>query len=197
MKKAILYVSWMFLLLSCDKQQTKPTNIDNLTNLKDKFLEQINTCCIDEGPFSFNYTISYFAGKDPLRSTLDLEDIHTFVVDHQDLIIIFQPYVVGGGADSPFIVRIPFTQLVGIWQADNLLEKHLPITKNFISSWDPNNWVSDIQTIYNPAIQLQTKSVVFFYLNNSMLCYPRCIILYLRGILWPIKPTNIKMTIYK
>lgn len=216
MKKVILHVLLLFILISCNQQEAKPANIDNLTDLKNKFIEQIDTCCIDEGPFSFNYRfrtvlfskqmislfgelnvhdrlphgwnryegktfytinnkrkeitlndlfktdaqkeylrkicedviktepISYFAGKDPLRITLELKDIHTFVVDHQNLIIIFQPYVVGGVADGPFIVKISFHKLIGKWEAGNLLENQLPIDKNFLSSWDNDNWISDV-----------------------------------------------------
>jgi len=215
MKKTILYGLFLLFLSSC-AQKDEPVNIDNLTDLKKEFIEQINTCCIDEGPFSFNYTfrtvlfskqivslfgelivhdrlphgwsryegktyymvndqrkemnlsdlfktddqkeylrqicedeikkeqLSYFSGKDPLRTTLDLEDIHTFVVDHQNLIIIFLPYVVGGGADGPFSVKIPYSRLIGKWQAGNPLEERLPILQNFLSSWDQDNWVRDI-----------------------------------------------------
>ena len=51
--------------------------------------------------------ISYFSGNDPLRTKLEQEDIRTFVVDDKSLIVIFQPYVVGGWADGPFLVKIP------------------------------------------------------------------------------------------
>lgn len=88
---------------------------------------------------------NYFQGDDPLREHLDLEMINTFVVDHESLILIFQPYAVGGFADGPFTVKIPFTELSEKWQTDNPLEKQLPITKNFLSSWDKDNWISDVQ----------------------------------------------------
>lgn len=87
---------------------------------------------------------NYFQGPDPLRDHLDQELIKQFVVDHESLIIIFQPYGVGGFADGPFTVKIPFTELIGKWQTGNLLEKHLPTTKNFLSSWDEKNWIYDI-----------------------------------------------------
>ncbi|MBA3722846.1 MAG: DUF3298 domain-containing protein [Parachlamydiaceae bacterium] len=223
MKKVMLHVLWLLILSSCNKQEPKTINIDNLTDLKIKFIEQIDSCCIDEGPFSFNYTfrtvlfskhitslfgelnvhdrlphgwnryegktfykinderkginlndlfttdpqkeylrkicedeikkepISYFGGKDPSYITLNIKDIHTFVIDHQNLIIIFQPYIVGGAADGPFVVKIPFTQLIGKWQEGNPIEKLLPIDKNFLSSWDKDNWISDIQEGYSIA----------------------------------------------
>lgn len=88
---------------------------------------------------------NYFQGADPLRDRLDQEIIKVFVVDHESLIIIFQPYAVGGFADGPFTVKIPFTELVGKWQTGNPLEQYLPITKNFLSSWDKDNWISDVQ----------------------------------------------------
>lgn len=88
---------------------------------------------------------SYFQGPEPLRDHLELELIKLFAVDHESLIIIFQPYGVGGFADGPFFVKIPFTELFGKWQTGNPLEKHLPITKNFLSSWIENEWISDAQ----------------------------------------------------
>ena len=96
---------------------------------------------------------SYFQGTDPLRDHLDQELIKVFVVDHESLILVFQPYAVGGFADGPFTVKIPFTELIGKWQAGNPLEKQLPITKNFLSSWDKDNWISDVQEDHSIAYQ--------------------------------------------
>ena len=87
---------------------------------------------------------NYFQAPDPLREHLDQEVIKVFVVDHESLILVFQPYAIGGFADGPFTVKIPFTELIGKWQAGNPLEKQLPINKNFLSSWDKGNWISDI-----------------------------------------------------
>jgi hypothetical protein len=223
MRKITLYILGMLFLSSCDPQETKSVDIDNLTNLKNEFIDQIDSCCIDEGPFCFNYSFrtilfskqlislfgelnvhdrlphgwnryegktfyiinkerkeitlndlfesdaqkeylrkiceddikkdsaSYFSGIEPLSTALDLKDIHTFVIDHKNLIIIFQPYIVGGGADGPFIVTIPFSQLLGKWQGGNPLEKQLPITKNFLSSWDNDNWISDVRADHSIA----------------------------------------------
>jgi hypothetical protein len=50
-----------------------------------------------------------------------------------------------------FLRKIPFSELIGKWQAGNPLEKHLPITKNFLSSWDGDNWISDIQEDHSIA----------------------------------------------
>lgn len=97
---------------------------------------------------------SYFQGHEPLLDHLDWELIKLFAVDHESLIIIFQPYVVGGCADGPFFVKIPFTELVGKWQVGNPIEKHLPITKNFLSSWEEGNWISDVQDDHSIAQQL-------------------------------------------
>ena len=225
MKILIINVLRLFLLSGCHQEENKPVNVDDLTGLKNQFIEQIQTCCIDEGPFSFNYTcktvlfskqivslfgefnvhdrlphgwsyyegktfytvnnnrkeislndlfktddqkeylrqtcegmikkdiISYFAGKEPLYKTLELKNIHTFVIDDKNLIIIFQPYIVSGGADGPFIVKIPFTELIGKWETGNPLEKCLPITKNFISSWNEENWITDVQEDHSIAYQ--------------------------------------------
>lgn len=98
-----------------------------------------------------NGDFNYFQGADPLREHLDQELIKVFVVDHESLILIFQPYAVGGFADGPFIVKIPFTELIGKWQANNPLEKYLPITSNFLSSWDSENWISDVQEDHSIA----------------------------------------------
>jgi Protein of unknown function (DUF3298) len=94
---------------------------------------------------------SYFQEADLIRDHLDQEMINVFVVDHESLILIFQPYAVGGFADGPFTVKIPFTELIGKWQAGNPLEKQLPITKNFLSSWDKDNWISDVQEDHSIA----------------------------------------------
>lgn len=94
-----------------------------------------------ENFFKSNSDVSYFQGPHPTLDHLDLEMIKVFVVDHDSLILIFQPYAVGGFADGPFTVKIPFTELIGKWQAGNPLDKQLPINK-YLSSWDKDNWVS-------------------------------------------------------
>jgi hypothetical protein len=82
---------------------------------------------------------SYFGGKEPFHSSLGIDDIHTFVVDEKNLIIIFQPYRVGGGADGPFVIKIPFTSLKGHWNESHplhsLMKKAIE-SYNFTSSWD-------------------------------------------------------------
>jgi len=100
-----------------------------------------------------NGDCNYFQPPDPLRDHLDQGLIKVFVVDHESLILVFQPYAVGGFADGPFTVKIPFTTLIGKWQEGNPLEKHLPITKNFLSSWDSENWISDVQDDHSIAYQ--------------------------------------------
>lgn len=98
-----------------------------------------------ENFFKYHGDCSYFQEVDPpLCDHLDQELIKTFVVDHESLILVFQPYAVGGFADSPFTVKIPFSELIGKWEPGNPLEKQLPINKNFISSWNENNWISDV-----------------------------------------------------
>ncbi len=62
-----------------------------------------------ENFFKYHADCSYFQGTDPLCDHLDQELIKTFVVDHESLILVFQPYAVGGFADGPFTVKIPFT----------------------------------------------------------------------------------------
>lgn len=94
---------------------------------------------------------NYFHPPDPLRDHLEQEMIDVFVVDHESLILIFQPYVVGGFADGPFTVKIPFNELIGKWQVGNPLEKQLPISINFLSTWDNDNWTSDVQEDHSIA----------------------------------------------
>lgn len=106
-----------------------------------------------ENFFKYHGDCSYFQGANPLYDHLDQELIKTFVVDHKFFILVFQPYTVGGCADVPFTVKIPFTELIGKWQAGNPLEKYLPITKNFLSSWDKDNWISDVQEDHSIAYQ--------------------------------------------
>lgn len=54
---------------------------------------------------------SYFSGSQPLRTTLDIDDISNFVIDGKCLIIFFQPYRVGGFGDDPWQVKIPYENL--------------------------------------------------------------------------------------
>lgn len=94
---------------------------------------------------------NYFQGVDPLLDHLDQKLIKVFVVDHESLILVFQPYAVGGFSDGPFTIKIPFNELIGKWQTNNPLEKQLPISKNFLSSWDKDNWISDVQEDHSIA----------------------------------------------
>lgn len=117
-----------------------PSQKEFLRSYCETFLKQNGDC-------------NYFQPPDPLCDHLDQGLIKVFVVDHESLILVFQPYAVGGFADGPFTVKIPFTTLIGKWQAGNPLEKHLPITKNFLSSWDIENWISDVQEDHSIAYQ--------------------------------------------
>jgi hypothetical protein len=101
-----------------------------LRSYAEHFLKHDNNC-------------SYFRGDDPICDRLDLGMIKVFVVDHESLILIFQPYAVGGFADGPFTVKVPFTELIGNWQKGNPLEKQLPI-KKYLSSWNHDDWISDL-----------------------------------------------------
>ena len=207
MKKMALCIM-AFFLSSCAQRQIKPVNVDDLTTLKNEFIQQIHTSDVDEGPFSFNYKFktvffskevmslfgeinvqdrlphgwqyyegktlctvnnqpkevtlqdlfptsehkeylrqicenslkqdatSYFAGTEPLCTTLALSDIHTFVINDNNLFIVFQPYRVGGGADGPFIVKIPFSRLKGHWHEAHPLHS---LMRNAIESHNFNS----------------------------------------------------------
>lgn len=73
-------------------------------------------------------SIGYFSKNNPLRTTLDLKEINTFVIDDQFLIILFQPYVVEGGEDVPLVIKISFEQLKDHWNSKNPLFKILKKT---------------------------------------------------------------------
>lgn len=94
-----------------------------------------------------NSVCNYFQGDNVLSTHLEQELIKAFVVDHESLILIFQPYAVSGFADDPFTIHIPYTELIGKWENGNPLEMNLPIIKNFISSWDSDKWISGNQEV--------------------------------------------------
>ena len=87
-------------------------------------------------------SISYFSGKDPMRTKLEYEDIRTFVIDDKFLIIFFQPYTVGGLGDGPFHVKIPYEHLRDHWNNAHpfpqLLHKTLS-SKSYTVSWDDDD----------------------------------------------------------
>ncbi len=208
------------MLSGCQQKEVVPTKTDNLSTLKDEFLQQICTkSAIEEGPFSFNYRfrtiffsenlislfgeltvqdrlphgwkqyegktlckiegqwkeitlddlfqtkeqkeflrticevglkknlMSHFSGNEPLYTVLKYENVHTFVVDDKNIIVIFQPYSVGGVYDEPFIVKIPLDQLKGhldnAYPLFSLIDK---ATKSYecISSWDTNMFYENL-----------------------------------------------------
>lgn len=83
--------------------------------------------------------ISYFNGKEPLRTNLEYEDIRTFVIDDKSLIVFFQPYTVAGLGDGPIHVKIPYEQLGGHWNDMHpliLLIDKIISSKSYTASWD-------------------------------------------------------------
>lgn len=58
---------------------------------------------------------SYFFGNDPLRTRLKWEDILTFVINNRSLIIVFQPYTIGGLEDVPFHIKISLEYIQDVW----------------------------------------------------------------------------------
>jgi len=91
---------------------------------------------------------SYFSGKNVLCSELDQKYLQTFIINDQFLIIIFQPYSVGGCSDGPFHVKIPYQDLKDKWNPTNplkpLLNKVL-LSKEFTSSWDEEGFYSQLE----------------------------------------------------
>lgn len=112
-------------------------------SLKDLFVtesqkEFLRSYCEDNLKYK-NEQPTYFSGDNPLCAHLDPKNIHTFVLDHQSLIIIFQPYCVGGCGDGPFMVKIPYEHLKGHWNSAHPFVGMLNRTINsqpFTSSWE-------------------------------------------------------------
>ena len=87
--------------------------------------------------------LTYLAGENPLCQSLTEKQLRTFVIDDQFLIIIFQPYSVGGCGDGPFVVKIPYKQLEGHWDPANPLKSLIPkivSSQSFTSSWDEDRF---------------------------------------------------------
>lgn len=163
----IIYLFLLLISTACSSDSNK--GLESIEEVKKDFITTILTeSVLDEGPFQMNYHLRAILFSDNLVSLMG--DVFVFAhlphgwiryegktyvkangsfkeISLNDLfpLLIFQPYAVGGFADGPFIVKIPFTELSGKWQAGNPLEKQLPITKNFLSSWDKDNWISDVQ----------------------------------------------------
>jgi hypothetical protein len=93
-----------------------------------------------------NNPISYLSKNDPLKVKLEFRDLNTFVIDDQFLIVVFQPYVVGGGEDGPFMVKVPFEQLKNHWNNNNVLFPVLQKvvrSRNFITKLEENSFNID------------------------------------------------------
>ena len=90
---------------------------------------------------------TYLSGDTPLRKTLDQNDIHTFVIDDQFLILIFQPYVVGGSKDGPFVIKIPHEHLNGQLNSasplPSLLQKTIA-SQSYTSSWNEKEFFQNL-----------------------------------------------------
>lgn len=93
-----------------------------------------------------NDPISYFSGSAPLYTTLKHDDINAFAIDEQHLIIVFQPYSVGGCSDGPIHLKIPFADLDPNWNTSHpfcsLLSRALSGT--FLSSWDEDGFYNQL-----------------------------------------------------
>lgn len=96
------------------------------------------------GIFLSKKASTLFSDKNSLLTVLDQKHLHTFVVDHKFLIIIFEPYCVGGCGDGPFVVKIPYEHLREHWDSKNPfvanLEKVIS-SQPFTSSWEQGEWI--------------------------------------------------------
>jgi hypothetical protein len=89
-----------------------------------------------------NDPCTYFSGDEPLRTKLELQELNTFTLDEQAIILVFQPYTVAGGMDGPPIVRISWNDLLGFIEQTHPLRAILSeilSSKCFVSSWDQKN----------------------------------------------------------
>lgn len=101
--------------------------------------ELLRSACEDQLK---NGVATYFSGDSPMYMSLSPESIHTFVVDHKDLIIIFDPYSVGGCIDGPHIAKIPLNTLQNKWKINHpifSLISNANETKAYISCWNPED----------------------------------------------------------
>lgn len=100
-------------------------------------------------------TLTHLFGPDPLIKRLKREYIQTFVIDDHFLIIVFQPYEVGGFADGPFCVKIPYEDLESHWAPGNPIDScmhDILANKAWVSSWDENHFTSS----YEKSIKNET-----------------------------------------
>ena len=82
--------------------------------LKDLFLKESGWCnfLLDYCDRYFTVTNhGYYASDYGLRPKLEPEDLNIFVITKEGLIIIFRSYRVGGWADGPDIITIPYNDL--------------------------------------------------------------------------------------
>jgi hypothetical protein len=117
--KTFLTVNGRIRKISLDELFTQPSQ-----------KEFLRSCCEEALKKDPN---SYFFGIQPLKTRLEVDELQTFVIDHQSLIVLFQPYVVGGGVEKPFFVKIPFEKLTGHWDSNNIV---LPLLSQVIASKD-------------------------------------------------------------
>ena len=77
MKRFLFSVAFPLILLGCECKETQICNIDDLTHLKNEFIQQIYMEDGDGGPFSFNYkfrTIFSSQGVTSLFGELTVHD---------------------------------------------------------------------------------------------------------------------------
>lgn len=87
--------------------------------------------------------LTYLASMKEVCPSLPLQVIRTFVADERFLIIIFQPYSVGGCSDGPFVVKIPYESLEGHWSATNPLKNcvsRVISSQSYTSCWGEDDF---------------------------------------------------------
>jgi hypothetical protein len=89
--------------------------------------------------------LSYLLGPNPMLNRLDESYIRSYVLDHQHLIIFFQPYAVGGLADGPFVVKMPYHELLKNNPSPALaaLIQAVTCSPEFVSSWGDTSITQD------------------------------------------------------
>ena len=101
------YQSFNFWWDGCQLNQV---TLEQMVNCSEEFAEFLSSYCIKALKEN---QIGYFSVADEFSSTIDiqLEDCDVVTLSESGLTITFQPYKVGGWADGPYSVTVPFKEI--------------------------------------------------------------------------------------
>ena len=100
-----------------DGRQVNQIALGQMINCSEEFEEFVSSYCTK---FFKENRIGYFSVADEFSSTIDiqLEDCDIVTLSESGLTITFQPYKVGGWADGPYSVTMPFKDLTNFIISD-------------------------------------------------------------------------------